>query len=330
MSNKTYLSAAWMIALGVAVAACGSDDSEGGSTGGSGGSAGTTSDAGDQDAVADTGTPDATDKDADKPDVQHEAGACFDVTSVSGSAVDEAGGALADALATVCIYYSEEVSKCLAPKKTDAAGSFSVSMPEGSACLMTAAVNLKDTNDLSAVGLYCPIDVSAGGDVAMSGSMTLVKAPQCDRDPLADATQPHTVTNPEGASMTVVPDELWMFEFGYEDLRLRTWDGSSGWPCFVDPSNPPDGLVGFAPPLEVKSEDAVHVSFPNTAGLAAGTAVDLYILGDGATNTWDGDLVHEGEFAVIGEAVVSQDGTRIETKPGEGLPFGTWVGWKQK
>ena len=98
----------------------------------------------------------------------------------------------------------------------------------------------------------------------------------------------------------------------------------------------PDGLAGIAPELAVRSldggnsVDAVHVSFPNTAGLDAGTTVDLYILGDGATDTWAGDPIHEGEWTVIGEAEVSQDGTRIETRAGEGLPYGTWVGWKQK
>ncbi len=314
-----------LIACGLLVAACGSDEAD--SNNGS-------PDAG-QDVVQDDVQADSPSSDAPSEttsDVAQEAGPCTDVSSVSGSVVDESDAALAGVGLVLCIYQEGGTAKCLNPTKSSSAGTFKVDMPGGSACLQSASYQLK-ADDLTVSPLYCPVDVAAGGAITTPGPDRLVSVPACTRDPLGAETDAHEVTAPDGMSMTVVPGGVWLFDFAYEDLRIMRWDAAEwGWPCFIDASNAPDDLAVFAPEIEVQpdAKDAIHVSFPNDAGLAAGTVVDLYGLGGAATSGWDGEDVHEGAWEVIGEAVVSSDGARIETRPGEGLPFATWVGWKQK
>jgi len=133
--------------------------------------------------------------------------------------------------------------------------------------------------------------------------------------------------------MDVIPSGIFLFDFDYEDLRLRRWDAAAlGWPCFIDEGKAPQELAVFAPEIEImaNAKDAVHVSFPNTAGLAAGTVVDLYGLGGALTARWNGETVPEGSWEVVGEAEVTADGSRIQTRTGQGLPFATWVGWREK
>lgn len=324
-----------ILAMGIALVACGSDDSDGAGGGSAGGP-----DAGNDVEQVETGT-DAPGQDAepdvDEPDAEQEAGVCTDVTSVSGTVVNESDAPYVGATATVCITRESGTAACLNPKTTDSTGTFSVTVPAGE-CLTEVAYQAGDPPnpndpppwDWSKPNVFCRVDISAGGDVT-APTAKLVSAPQCTRDPVGATSDPHTITAPDGAAMTIVPDDVFLFDFGYDDLRLLLWDDATwGWPCFINPSDPPDGLIALAPMLEVTSEDALHVSFPNGAGLTAGTVVDLYALGSGASMRWDGELVHEGHWEIIGEAVVSSDGARIETRPGEGLPFGTWVGWKQK
>jgi hypothetical protein len=315
-----------LIACGLLVSACGSDDADSNN-----GTPDAGQDVAQDDVQADTPSPDAPPSDTGN-DVTSEAGPCTDVTSVSGSVIDESDAAYGGVGLVLCIYQQGGIAKCLSPTKSSAAGTFDVDMPGDSTCLESASYQLR-ADDLAVTPLYCPVDVTGGGAITTPGPDRLVSVPACTRDPLGAEADAHEVTAPDGVSMTVVPGGLWLFDFAYEDLRLRRWDATKwGWPCFVDPSNAPEDLAVFAPEMEVRpdAKDAVHVSFPNEAGLAAGTVVDLYGLGGAATSLWDGEDVHEGAWEIIGEAQVSSDGARIETRPGEGLPFATWVGWKQK
>lgn len=319
----------WLLSSVLVLAACGSDDAENNGT--------NNPDAGGQDvqqtdAPDDTSTSDVEGKDV-APDTPYEAGPCTDVESVSGSAIDEGGSPFSGADVILCIYYEQGKAQCLPPVEANGSGEFSVAMSGGTTCLESASYQIKSFEDLTVTGLYCTVDVTAGGQITTPGPDRLVKAPAGTRDPLGTPSEPHEVTASEDASIKVVPDGLFLFDFAYEDLRILPWDDTAwGWPCFVDASNPPDGMIGFAPEVEVKpdAKDALHVSFINDQGLASGTVVDLYALGGGSTKKWDGAQLHEGHWEVIGEAVVTSDGSRIETRAGEGLPFGTWVGWKKK
>jgi len=309
------------LAIGIlAFAGCGSDESENNQN---------ESDAG-SDSMNDDVQADSPVGDDAKPDTGDSS--CTPVNSVSGSVINEQGDAFSNVGVVLCVYQDDGSAKCLNPVKTSASGEFSVTIPAGDGCLESAAYQLK-ADALSVIPLYCPVDVAAGGAIAMANPNRLVDTPACTRDALGEESKPHEVSAPDDMKMTVIPNGIWLFDFSYDDLGIRRWDAATwGWPCFIDAANAPDDLAVFAPELEVKSDakDAVHISFPNEAGLSAGTVVDLYGLGGAATSMWDGKEVHEGSWQVIGEAQVSADGSRIETRPGQGLPFATWIGWKKK
>ena len=63
----------------------------------------------------------------------------------------------------------------------------------------------------------------------------------------------------------------------------------------------------------------LHPAFHLDATIAAHTR--------GAATVWLADVP---AFSIWRGEVDSPDRLRIETRDGEGLPFGTWVGWKQK
>ena len=321
--------------LPLALVACGGDDDP---------AAGGTTDAGVDATPADGSQPDTLETDG-APDAPAEVGAdtpapdapdldgavCSLLESVTGGTVSEQGAPLPDVFAVLCVYLPNGSASCLNPKKTDSNGSFTIVVPVDKQCVDRAAYQLRAPDDLTLTQVYCPVHVGSGGAVTISQSDRLIHAPAPTRDPLGVETEPHLIAEPGGARMTVVPGDLFLFDFTYDDLRLLTWDDAAwGWPCFVDTANPPDGLVAFVPEVELTSKNAAHIAFPNTKSLAPGTVVDLWALGGAVSKRWDGTTIHEGSFEVAGEAVVSADGQWIETRPDEGVPFMTWVGWKQK
>ena len=290
--------------VGVFLAACGSDESSGDS-----GDAGPDTGAGDKDATS----------------------SCTTVTSVSGSVIGENSAPIAGVQFVLCVY-DDDSAWCLNPESSNSRGEFSTNMLGGSACLYSASYHLGPTSRLL-TPLYCRVDVSSGGAIRTLAPDRLVSVDNCARDDLGDANSLHTVSAPDGIAMEVVPAGILLVDFAYEDLRLRRWNSADwGWPCFIDAENVPQALAVFAPEIGViaGATDALHVLFPNDAGLAAGTVVDLYALGGAATLNWNGDIVGEGLWEIVGEAEVTSDGSTIRTRPGAGLPFGTWVGWKQK
>jgi len=253
------------------------------------------------------------------------------VQSVQGSTVGQQGEPLAGILGVMCVYLPTGAASCLDPVKSNSAGIFTFQVPSSKQCLDRAAYHLLSGDDLTLSSVYCPVDLGDGGNVVIPAPDRLVHAPAPIRDPLGNPADPHVISEPGGARLTVIPADLLLFDFAYEDIRMVRWDASAwGWPCFVDPASPPEGLVAFVPEVEVASHDAAHIAFPNTASLAPGTVVQVWGLGGAASMRWDGTELGEGSFEVIGEAVVSGDGAWIETRPGEGLPFMTWVGWKKK
>ena len=103
-------------------------------------------------------------------------------------------------------------------------------------------------------------------------------------------------------------------------------------PCFIDPANPPIALYTVTPMDTMVIEPATHLDpvfrfasldLPNETGLAAGTALDVYVLG--GVHPLDYGL-YEGEWAPMADAEVSSDGTRIQTVAGQGMGYLTWIG----
>ncbi|MEZ4374676.1 MAG: hypothetical protein R3B07_27930 [Polyangiaceae bacterium] len=82
----------------------------------------------------------------------------------------------------------------------------------------------------------------------------------------------------------------------------------------------------FSEPGPPKVPREARLSFPNSTGLSAGSAVEVLALGSYLFPKW----VYPGQFAVVAEAAVSSDGQRIELTPGTGLPYLTWFGLRSK
>ncbi|MBI4917397.1 MAG: hypothetical protein HY825_16280 [Acidobacteria bacterium] len=103
-------------------------------------------------------------------------------------------------------------------------------------------------------------------------------------------------------------------------------------PCFIDPANLPLALYAVTPMDTLFIEPGTMVTpvlrstdldLPNETGLAAGTVVDVYVIG--GSHPQDAGLL-EGEWRALTTATVTADGTRIRTAPGEGLGYLTWFG----
>jgi hypothetical protein len=103
-------------------------------------------------------------------------------------------------------------------------------------------------------------------------------------------------------------------------------------PCFIDPANLPLALYVVTPidseiiepgtsPEPVLRNAALDL--PNDTGLAAGTVVDVWVVG--GAHALDAGLA-EGEWRRWTSATVSADGTRIRTATGEGIGYLTWFG----
>ncbi len=253
------------------------------------------------------------------------------VDTVMGTVQNQDGNGIDMVAALLCIAKPGDRETCLDPEFTNGSGAFTISVPEEHQCQVGAAIHYIATQDFTLHGLYCPVDISQGGTLAVD-PVVLRQAPQATRTALGDTSQPHDITSPEGVVLTVIPDDLYLWDFTYDDLRLLSWDSTSwGWPCFIDANDPPDALVALVPEFETAHEtDAVHIAFPNTQNLAAGTEVDLYGLGGVGTENWTGEEIEEAQWAKIGSMTVSNDETMIRTAAGQGLPFCTWVGYKQK
>jgi len=103
-------------------------------------------------------------------------------------------------------------------------------------------------------------------------------------------------------------------------------------PCFIDPGNLPLALYVVTPIDLQVIEPGTHLDpvyraasldLPNETGLAAGTAVDIYVIG--GVHPADYGMT-EGEWSRKVGATVTSDGSRIQTADGEGLGYLTWFG----
>jgi hypothetical protein len=102
---------------------------------------------------------------------------------------------------------------------------------------------------------------------------------------------------------------------------------------YVDPSLDVELLYAFYP-FEARFRLAsdttqlapVRLSFPNTAGWAPDAEVEFLALGSYLFPEW----VAAATFEVVAEGRVSGDGLRITLNEGDGFPYLTWVGLREK
>lgn len=261
---------------------------------------------------------------------------CEKVTSVSGKVVDDNDEPIVKASATLCVHTPGQLSHCESPVSSASDGTFKILLKDPDHCISGAAYQLLLSQDLTMSSLYCVVDLQSGGDLKTHGVDRLVKAPDCTRDPYTKNTDPHKVEASNGTYITVIPDSVAGVigdEFTYEDIRLLVWANTKwDWPCFIDPTDAPEGLIAFAPELEIVmgAVDSLHIAFANDKNLKPGTVVDVMVLGGGATKTHDGKMIKEGHWEKSTEAIVDANGKYIVTPKGKGLMAGTWVGWRLK
>ena len=276
--------------------------------------------------------PDTTPTDAENPDDGGET-SCVNVTSFSGVVHDSAKKPLEGVSAVVCLVQNG-IPNCERAVLTGPDGKFNV---DTSKCVQRAAYHLNHLTNLKLAPLYCPYKLGAGGAITSPKPDILVEAPSCTRTPHGDPTKEHTITASSGSEVRLIPENIIpnAMEADYTKFELLVWDKDKyGWPCFIDDAHAPEELIAFAPELETPpgtfANNSLHVAFKNTKKLAAGTKVDIYMLGAATTKTHDGRQIHEGiwEKACIG--IVDSAGKFIVSEKDKGLPGGTWIGWRKQ
>lgn len=134
-----------------------------------------------------------------------------------------------------------------------------------------------------------------------------------DLDDIAYDTDPDTKMRAKGNTLRVAPVPLTNAPpFAKDQNLLGLWALSPFDAKFDDGKTP-------ATPKKV----AVALANPDTTKMPKGAKVELVAMGEEI----DGSKpFNGGRPQVVAKAVVSADGSKIETEPGEGITFMTWLG----
>ncbi len=252
------------------------------------------------------------------------------VDTVTGGIVDEDGSAAPGALAQVCIRtHPDRTLVCLDPSPADDGGVFEVSVLPVARCWSSAAIRVLLPEGGHAT-TYCEvaIDGAADGVLTISEPQVLHRAlPATTLPPLGDASAPRTVVFDDGLEVDFVPDRL-SVGVDYESAGARRIPLGDEVPCFARGADL-DGLYGFSEEGDILG-DGFAFRIPNATGLAAGSEVDLLLVGGLATVLADGTEVEEAELVVFGSGAVSADGTVITPNAGSELPYFTWLGYRAR
>ena len=249
------------------------------------------------------------------------------VVSIGGSAVDDDGNGMSGVIVIACLGFPDGGETCLNPVWSGDDGGFTVTVPASKQCVSRVALRALTGQDDKLI-VACPLDTGDGGDIDLPDPLRILTMPEPTRQSLGDTSVPHTVSIDDGATLTIIPDDIDSYDYGYEQTRLLAWDADAyGWPCFIDAENPPLALYALLPEVNISGPDGAHMTFPNTAGLDAGARVTVYALGGVGTHLFDDTPVKEGRWVAVGSATVSADGMTISTDAGKGLPFLTWTGY---
>ena len=246
------------------------------------------------------------------------------VVGVTGRIVTSAGEPVDNGRAQLCVRIApDDALVCLLPPRTDVNGEFSIVVPEELRCVNRAVMRaIAPTRPLATT--YCPIAFTVGNEpiVDLGDPYVLYPVVAATVPPIGDEIAQRDVVFADGLTLTLAPIDL---------PSATEYEGLSGAPvavsstaCFSRGSTF-DGAYVFNPEAEVEAGAAV--SIPNEAALAAGTIIDLYVLGGLETRLIDGSLVEEGELARFGPATVSTDGVRIVSDADTRLPYLSWLVW---
>ena len=230
---------------------------------------------------------------------------------VRGRVVDEAGAPIDSLVVSVC------AGLCFFGS-TDAAGSFSVT-PDAHIVVDSYALELHGRPDR--ISYYTPLPAGST-PLSFTTALPLPRLPSSGVAIVGDGTAQSVVGGDITLSIGAGTKALFNVEdFGIEhghDLRVVPIASPTSLP-FVDAAHPPRALWALAP-FETGFSAKVPVTLANTTALAAGTAVELQVMGGLVLDSPPaGHLVHAAF------AHVSPDGKTITTDPGEGIVELTFI-----
>ena len=350
----------WILAAAaLAVAGCSSDTSDGNGSGGAGGSAGAagsggtggtggTAGAGGTGGDGGTGgeivvptdefdvgwTPEAPMDALDGPMNEIDRpGSCPPergfFSSIRGWVSAPGGKPLAGAKAQLCVYYGVDGYSCLSPVTTDDEGVYTIDVLPAMQCFREAAMRVV-RYDSNRAALYCPISIGEGPAVRRYDPTVLPFAlPAIDLPPVGDPDAPRDVTFDDGLVMVATPSRFEPVEdwrTSYRNFSGRRVDVEAVGLCGDAATF--DGLYAFYPEGKIDGT-GYPLRIPNKNGYAAGTKVELFVLG-GLDCELNGKKVPEAEWAKFGEGTVSDDEAIIASDEGAGLPCTTWMSYRAK
>jgi hypothetical protein len=245
---------------------------------------------------------------------------------IEGTVVDEDGVGVEAGRAQACLRLAPSGTLvCLAPPLTEADGSYAIDVTDRARCVQGAVLRALKPDAPYATS-YCHVDVGVTADALLAVPEPTIlyrSEPPATLPPLGDETARRTVVFEDGLEIDVVPEALG-FGVDYEALGARRIPVDGELPCFARGVAGLEGLYAF---LEEGQIEGAGFAFriPNATGLAAGTEVELLVLGGLDTRLADGSTVEEADFAPFGTGVVSADGSHIAA---EALSYFTWLGYR--
>ncbi len=250
------------------------------------------------------------------------------ITEVRGTVIDEADAPISDVLMTACGPGGCE------PDETDATGAFTIEV--GFPMFVDDWSTVPHGRELGKLVYYFAFDASEPGPTIDLGTIRLLDAPSTG-EPLvvkSDMAGAPAQEVTDGDVTLHVPDGV-RVNIDFEDVALgdegKLFRARKVPEAFVselvDPALGALALYAMTPfDARFDLEDdpgtdaKVTLSFDNTLGLAANTAVELLQLGSFIVGG-----LEAGDYAVVAQGAVSSDGATIEMDAGEGLTFLTWI-----
>lgn len=250
------------------------------------------------------------------------------VQQVRGTIVDESGTPIEGAKAQVCIRGAGGGALvCLRPGDTDAQGGFDIGVPQINQCMDEMTLrSLVPSQPYATTYCHVPLE-GAQTTMDLTGSPFVLfgTTPPTTLPDRGDGTQTVTVVFADGLEVDVRPEALSGVASEYDRMSASRVDPTSDGLCFLSVDNVPDRLYAFLPEVDILN-DAFDVRIPNDDGLAAGTEVELWVLGGLATTIQGGGSVREAEWEPYGTGTVDADGAFIAAPAG----FHTfnWFGYR--
>jgi hypothetical protein len=255
------------------------------------------------------------------------------VAAIRGWVAAPGGAPLAGAKAQACVTAANQMFSCLAPVDTNGEGVYTVNFDQDIRCVKRVTVRILMPRSGRAT-YYRPLDVMGDDPVIRLEDPAVLPfaTPAVDLPPLGDEDQVRPVVFDDGLILQVTPSLYWSGSGTYAAFAGRRVPSDAV--GLVPSARDFAGIYAFYPEGEMskagETSPGFPVSIPNVHGYAAGTAVELFVLGGLECHLQDGTKVDEGHWGKFGEATVSDDGTTIDSNPGVGLPCFNWFAYRPK